>query len=76
MQTLMMHISVMAGQIQLKCEQEVPHCEGVSTAKVVSFHPGTIEQWMNENNIFMVPVKYTLVCHAPALAVLDHTTLQ
>ena len=72
----MMHISVMAGKIQLKCEQEVSHCEEVSTAKVVSFNPGIIEQWMNENDIFMVPVKYTLVCHALALAVLDCATLQ
>ena len=53
---------------------EVPHPEGVSTAKLVNFHPAIIKLRMRENGIFLVPVKYTLVCRVPALAVLGHTT--
>ena len=55
-------------------EWEMPHPSGVSTAKMVNFRPAIIELWMRENSIFLVLVKYALVCRAPALAVLDRTT--
>ena len=50
----------------------MPHSEGVVTAKLVNFCPGTMELWIHENSIFLVPVKYTFVRRAPALAVLGH----
>ena len=34
-----------------------------------------IELQMCENSVFLVPVKYTLVCHMPALAVLGRKAL-
>ena len=68
------HISVMAWRIQLKFEMEGAPPEGVSTAKMVNFHPAIIKLWMRENGIFLVPVKYTLVCRVPTLAVLGCTT--
>ena len=52
----------------------MPYPEGFFTAKIVKFRPAIIELWVHENGIFLVPVKYTLVCHAPALAVLGRTT--
>ena len=55
-------------------EWKVPYPERVSTAKLVNFHPAIIELQMRENDVFLVPVKYTLVCRAPALAVLGRTT--
>ena len=63
----------MAWRIQLRFEWEVPHPEGVSTANMVNFHPAIIKLRMRENGIFLVPVKYTLVCHVPALAALGRT---
>ena len=51
-------------------EWEVPYPEGISTEKMVNFRSAIIELWMCENGIFLVPVKYTLVCHTLALAVL------
>ena len=42
--------------------------------KMVNFCPAIIELWMHENGIFLVPVKYTLVCHMPTLAILGRTT--
>ena len=65
--TLKVLISVMDGQIHLKFRMEVPYPEGVSTTKIVNFHLAIIELWMRENGIFLVPVKYTLVCRAPYL---------
>ena len=47
---------------------------GVFAAKLFNFCSDTIELRMRENSIFLVPVKYTLVCHASALAVLGCTT--
>ena len=41
---------------------------------MVSFSPAIIKLRMRENGVFLVPVKYTLVCRAPALAVLGRTT--
>ena len=32
----------------------------------------TIKLWMHENGVFLVPVKYTLVCCAPPLTVHGH----
>ena len=52
----------------------MPYPEGVSTAKMVNFRQAIIKLWMRENGVFLVSVKYTLVCHAPALAVLGRTT--
>ena len=74
--TLKVHISVMAWQIQLKFETgpEVPHPEGVSTAKMVNFWSGTIKLQMCENKIFLVSVKYILVCRVHALDVHGCTT--
>ena len=62
----------MAWWVQLKFK--MPHPEGVSTANMVSFRPAIIKLWMRENVIFLVPVKYTLVCHTPTLSVLGYTT--
>ena len=55
-------------------EWEVPYPEGISAAKMVNFCSAIIELRMRENGIFLVPVKYTLVCRTPALAVLGRTT--
>ena len=52
----------------------VPHPKGVPQQTIVYFQSGTIELWMHENSIFLVPVKYTLVCCVPTLAVLGCTT--
>ena len=57
-----------------KLKWEVPHSEGVSTAKMVNFCPAIMKLRMCEKGIFLVPVKYTLVCRAPTLAVLGRTT--
>ena len=50
----------------------MPNPEGSFTAKLVNFQPDAIELRMCENGIFLAPVKYILVCYAPALAVLGH----
>ena len=63
-------MSVMAFSSNLK--QEVLHPEGVSTAKMVTFHSGTIKLQMCENSIFLVSVKYSLIGRIPALAILGH----
>ena len=55
-------------------EWKVPYPDGISTAKMVNFHPAIIELRMHENSIFLVPVKYTLVCCIPVLAVLGRMT--
>ena len=55
-------------------EWEVPYPEGISTVRMVNFHSTIIELRMCENGIFLVPVKYTLVCCMSALAVLDSMT--
>ena len=55
-------------------EWKVPYPEGISTEKPVDFCPAIIELWMCEYGILLVPVKYTFVCCASALAVLGHTT--
>ena len=52
----------------------MPYPERVSTAKLVNFSLGTIELRMCENSVFLVPVKYTLVCYVSTLAVLGHMT--
>ena len=52
----------------------VPYPKGVFTAKMVNFRPAIIKLRMRENDIFLVPVKYTLVCRAPTLAVFGRTT--
>ena len=46
----------------------------VFIAKIVIFHPAIIKLQMRENGVFLVPVKYTLVCHVPTLAVLGSMT--
>ena len=73
-QTLKVRISVMDGRIHLKFRMGGTLPRGVSTAKMVNLCPTIIEIRMRENGVFLVPVKYTLVCRAPALAVLGHTT--
>ena len=55
-------------------EWTVLYPEGVFTARMVNLCPPIIELWMCENDIFLVPVKYTFVCRIPALAVLGHMT--
>ena len=55
-------------------EWEVSDPEGFSTAKIVKFRVAIIEVWMRENGIVLVPVKDTLACRVPALAVLGCTT--
>ena len=42
--------------------------------KLVNFRSDTIELQMRENDIFLVSVKYILVCRASALTVLSHMT--
>ena len=64
----------MDGWIQLKFGIRGAYSKGVSGAKLVNFHSGTIELRMHENSIFLVPVKYTVVCHALYLAV-RHTIM-
>ena len=68
-------ISVMDGRIHLKFGMGGALPDGVSTAKMVNFHLAITELRMHENGVFLVSVKYTLVCHTPALAILGHTTL-
>ena len=74
-QTLKAHISVMAGLIQPKfgIRGNLPPNK-TSAAKLVNFRSGTTELQMHENSLFLVPVKYTLVCRTSALAILDHMT--
>ena len=62
------------GEFTSTLEWEVSYPEGVSTANMVNFYPAIIELWMHENGVFLVPVKCTLVCHAPTLAVLGRMT--
>ena len=64
----------MVWQTKLKFEMAGALPQGVSTAKMVNFWSGTIELRICENSIFLVPVKHTLVCRVPALAVLGRTT--
>ena len=64
-QTLKVCISVMDGWIHLKFGMGGVPLEGVSTTKMVNFCLAIIELRMLENGIFLVPVKYTLVCHMP-----------
>ena len=66
-----MHISVTAEWIQLKFGIGGALSRGVFRSKMVNFHLGTIELRMYENSVFLVPEKYTLVCHTSALAVHD-----
>ena len=69
--TLKARISVMDGRIHFKFGMR-----GAldSTAKMVNFRPAIIELRMRENGIFLVPVKCTLACRVPALAVLSCMT--
>ena len=64
----------MARWTQLKFEMGGAPPRGSSTEKMVNFHPAIIKLRMHENGVFLVPVKYTLVCRAPTLAVLGCTT--
>ena len=54
-------------------EWEAPYPTEVSTAKMINFRPAIIKLRMCEKGVFLVPVKYTLVCRVPALAVLGRT---
>ena len=58
----------MAGRIQLKFGIGGALLKGVTAAKLVNFHSGTIELRMCEKCVSLVPAKYTLVCHASAVA--------
>ena len=40
---------------------------------MVNFCPATIELWMREDGIYLVPLKYTLVCRTPTPSLLGHT---
>ena len=51
----------------------MPYSERVSTAEMVSFRSGIIDLQMRESENDLVPIKYTLVCCMPALAVFGHT---
>ena len=58
----------------LNLKQDVPQSEGVFTAKMVNFQSGTIKLRVCVNNVFLVLVKYTLVCRVSVLAV-RHTIM-
>ena len=64
----------MAGQVQLKFETGGAPPRGSFHSKSGNFQFGTIELWIHENGIFLVTVKYTLVCRVPALAVVGRMT--
>ena len=56
----------MVWQIQLKFEMGSAPSEGFSTVKMVIFRSGTIDLWLSENSIFLVPIKHTCLSHACA----------
>ena len=56
------------------CNRRCSTLSGVSAVKMVQFRPVIFELRMHENGIFLVPVKYILVFHAPVLAVLSCMT--